>query len=53
MRANLRNWVLVAGLLCVVAACVIAYLITVPAEADISLLFDLPTGSSLKYWVSV
>jgi hypothetical protein len=42
----------VAGLLCD-AECVIAYLVAAPAEADISLLFDLPTGRSLKYWVSV
>ena len=30
------NWALVVGLFCVAAACVIAYLMTAPAEADIS-----------------
>jgi len=52
MRANQRNWTLVIGLLCVVASCVIAYLITAPAEADISLLFDAPKYCSLKHWFS-
>jgi len=42
MRANSRNWLLVIGLLFIVAACVAAYLITAPAEADISLLRDRP-----------
>ncbi len=49
MRANLRNWTLVIGLLCVVAACVIAYLITAPAEADISLLRDRPDAYCSEY----
>ncbi|MCE7530425.1 hypothetical protein LZT22_11025 [Polynucleobacter sp. IMCC 29146] len=52
MRANFRNWTLLVGLLCVAAACVIAYLITLPAEADVSLLFDAPKYSSLQYWIS-
>ena len=42
MRANSRNWLLVIGLLFIVTACVAAYLITAPAEADISLLRDRP-----------
>jgi uncharacterized membrane protein YhdT len=42
MRANSRNWLLVIGLLFIVAACVAAYLITAPAEADISMLKDSP-----------
>ena len=49
MRANSRNWLLVIGLLCIVAACVAAYLITAPAEADISLLRDRPDAYCLEY----
>ena len=49
MRANLRNWLLVIGLLFIVAACVAAYLITAPAEADISLLRDRPDAHYSAY----
>jgi hypothetical protein len=49
MRANLRNWLLVIGLLFIVAACVAAYLITAPAEADISLLRDRPDANYSAY----
>ena len=49
MRANSRNWLLVIGLLCIVAACVAAYLITAPAEADISLLRDRPDANYSAY----
>ncbi len=49
MRANSRNWLLVIGLLCIVAACVAAYLITAPAEADISLLRDRPDAHYSAY----
>lgn len=49
MRANSRNWLLVIGLLCIVAACVAAYLITAPAEADISMLRDRPDTYYLEY----
>ena len=48
MRANSRNWLLVIGLLFIVAACVAAYLITAPAEADISLLRDRPDAHYLE-----
>ena len=49
MRANSRNWLLVIGLLCIVAACIAAYLITAPAEADISLLRDRPDANYSAY----
>ena len=49
MRANSRNWLLVIGLLFIVAACVAAYLITAPAEADISLLRDRPDAHYSEY----
>lgn len=52
MRTNFRNWTLLVGFLCIVAACAIAYLVTLPAEADISLLFDAPKYSSLQFWIS-
>ncbi len=52
MRANLRNWTLVIGLLCVVAACVIAYLITAPPEADISMLRDSPAAYFFENYTS-
>jgi len=39
----------VIGLLCIVAACVVAYLITVPAEADISMLRDRPDAHYSEY----
>ena len=49
MRANSRNWLLVIGLLCIVTACIAAYLITAPAEADISLLRDRPDANYSAY----
>jgi hypothetical protein len=41
VRTNIRGWALVAGLLIIVAACILAYLITKPAEADVAVLQDL------------
>jgi len=38
LQTNLRNWGLVAGLLLIVAACVAAYLMTIPPEADVAVL---------------
>ena len=49
MRANSRNWLLVIGLLFIVTACVAAYLITAPAEADISMLRDRPDAHYSAY----
>ena len=44
MRTNLQNWGLVAGLLLIVAACVAAYLMTIPPEADVAVL------GGISYW---
>ena len=33
---NIRSWGLVAGLLLIAAACVAAYLMTIPPEANVS-----------------
>ena len=44
MRANSRNWLLVIGLLFIVAACVAAYLITAPAG---DFIFDGPQQHGL------
>ncbi|MBU3540058.1 hypothetical protein [Polynucleobacter sp. UB-Tiil-W10] len=38
MRSNIRSWSLVAGALIILAACVISYVLTKPAEADVSTL---------------
>jgi len=44
LRTNIRSWGLVAGLLLVVAACVAAYLMTMPPESDVAMMV------ALLYW---
>jgi NADH/NAD ratio-sensing transcriptional regulator Rex len=41
VRKNLRSWLVVIGVLSIVIACVIAYISTKPAEADVSMIFDI------------
>ena len=36
MKPNSKNWSLVAGVLLILAACILSYLLTRPAEADVS-----------------
>ena len=38
MRSNSRAWSLVAGALIILAACILSYILTQPAEADVSTL---------------
>jgi len=38
VRSNGKNWSLVAGALLIFAACILSYLLTRPAEADVSFL---------------
>ncbi|MBU3628847.1 hypothetical protein [Polynucleobacter sp. AP-Reno-20A-A9] len=38
MKSNIRTWSLVAGALIILAACVFSYVLTKPAEADVSIL---------------
>jgi hypothetical protein len=38
LRSNIRNWSLVAGALIILAACIFSYMLTKPAEADVSIL---------------
>lgn len=46
VRSNNKSWTLVAGALLILAACVLAYVLTKPAEADVSMILDLQTRSS-------
>ena len=48
VRTNLRSWGLVAGLLIIVAACILAYFVTKPAEADVSMQLDKLTLFVIK-----
>lgn len=48
MRSNIRSWSLVAGALVILAACIIAYMLTRPAEADVSTLQDLQIKFAVK-----
>jgi hypothetical protein len=47
VRTNLRNWSLVSGVLIILVACIWAYVLTKPAEADVSLLQDLFTKPAI------
>ncbi len=38
LKSNIRTWSLVAGALIILAACVFSYILTKPAEADVSIL---------------
>ncbi|MBU3615996.1 hypothetical protein [Polynucleobacter sp. JS-Polo-80-F4] len=38
MRSNNKSWTLVVGALLIVAACILSYILTKPAEADVSFL---------------
>ena len=41
VRSNVKSWSLVAGALVILAACVLAYILTKPAEADVSMNLNL------------
>lgn len=57
MYSNNRSWSLVAGALIILAACIFAYFLTRPAEADVASLINMLTpfvpwtayGSLFKY----
>lgn len=38
VRTNIKNWSLVLGALIILAACILSYVLTKPAEADVSIL---------------
>ncbi|QWD59676.1 hypothetical protein [Polynucleobacter sp. MWH-UH35A] len=38
MKSNIKSWTLVAGALVILAACILSYILTKPAEADVSFL---------------
>ena len=37
----MKSWGLLAGVLCIIGACIVAYFLTAPAEADVSILKEL------------
>ena len=43
MRTNIKNWSLVLGALIILAACILSYVLTKPAEADVSILLPSMT----------
>jgi hypothetical protein len=38
LRKNMKSWGLLVGILFIIAACIAAYFLTAPAEADVSIL---------------
>lgn len=43
VRTNIKNWSLVLGALIILAACILSYVLTKPAEADVSILLPSMT----------
>ena len=48
LRSNIRNWSLVTGALIILAACIFSYLLTKPAEADVSIQQDLSNTFAIR-----
>jgi len=48
LRSNIRNWSLVTGALIILASCIFSYLLTQPAEGDVSMQHDLSNTFAIR-----
>ncbi|WP_215391458.1 hypothetical protein [Polynucleobacter sp. VK25] len=48
MRSNIRTWSLVGGALIILAACIFSYILTKPAEADVSFLNKVLMSAAIQ-----
>ncbi len=47
MRSNIKSWSLAVGILIILGACILSYMLTQPVEADVSMLDAKPSDVSI------